>query len=474
MTERVRPSFSRESAPFNPNLIGLQARLLLGNTALNPAHNISEHFDPATITAFDRRSYSTFETASKSERSEFWNASGINNLTDQLTVWSHSMSSLISTKSFSKSEREFYAKIGIDTGSFSSEDTSKFYRDNFANNPNKLKSFVEKVIRAHFDESSLSIDYDALMSNMDTIKWFANIFGQRSAEIATQLIAAEIKLITEPELFTQDPGRLNNLTPTETELLGFAWQHRTENEQNNHSQEESEAFEIADRLIDYKTGSVTGERVDLLPYYSGFVDDMSAKLDSNHPLFGGREPKIILSDLAVAMIDRVASRSNEVNKELGFTIQGNSIGQEGEFIFTGAYIAPVLDFTTAQESTMSPDFTLNNRLKKLLGQNTNLSNYFLQTTGRKTGDRLGTLHIHQAPLGEKYRAQPSTGDIAYVERILQSTKRKFYIWGVVTKSGGDLEMIVVLSKRDQSGTIVHDEIPVIYESQLDEALPQAA
>jgi len=86
----------------------------------------------------------------------------------------------------------------------------------------------------------------------------------------------------------------------------------------------------------------------------------------------------------------------------------------------------------------------------------------------------GVLHIHHAALGDRLNIQPSRQDYQVAENSIRNRDLPFFIWGVVTKSRDELGMRIFLSKPDRNGNIVHDEIPVLYEYDLDHVLPIAA
>ncbi len=271
---------------------------------------------------------------------------------------------------------------------------------------------------------------------------------------------------------------MNTLSEYEVELLDFVMQYGYREEDYEGRDiplaQELQPEEVAQRLIDYTTGRPTNEEVDMSRSFPQFVQTVEEMIDADHELFAGHtEPILILSDDAVAMMDRIAQEANDRDRELGFAIRGVWLSREGgnKHYLIGGFIAPAMDFANAERTTTHMDPARGLENSRGLSRAVHLNDYFQLKTGSEIGDLVSTAHIHQEALGAHWHIQPSQQDYNQSEQTVVE-KGHPSSWAVVTKAQGQVSMLAKYSHLDSNGEVQHDDIPVVTESQINASLNQ--
>lgn len=446
--------------------IPLQTRLFYGGEALDP----SCAFDTVDLHATRPVDFDVIARASKSERLMYWENSGISE-SDQLSRWTECITTIFQNKDWTEGEKVFFERLGYDVNSFAVNDAHAIYERYFEGQDDltKVSVFFDDVISAF--PVRTPDDLQRLEEQLDTIQWFTGIFGEKSSEIFTNLLQMAFRLQTDPESFiNQDVNRLNNLNQREQELLHFLISFI---EEEDEEQPLTEAV-IADRIVNYETGKATDAEFDYSRDFAALVQYVESKVDENAPLFQSGEPKNFFSNLAYEMIDRIASRANTIDRELAFALHGvhRYSDEDGKHVFIASHVVPASDFENAERIFVDIDPDVHRENSIYLANNLNLVEFFGDKTGNLTGDLIGTIHIHQEHLGAYHRVAPSPHDYAETARHIEEGW-PYYIWGVATKWRGNTEVRMFFTRRNRAGEIVHDEMPVLTEFDL-QAADQAA
>lgn len=236
MATETRPTVEQPLShePLQPyeSRVGLQTRLLLGGEALNPDKTDLPEVAKDALLAFETRDYGIFQDASTAERKAYWQGKENNEFAGQKAAWIQSTVTTFTneqTQQFFQSQQgrawsEIFGRLGISTQSFTNQNAEQLYTRYFEHGKSDIKKFVQDVVRTGAN------------TDLSAIQWLANIFGSNSSEIVAQLIDAEIKLQTQPDVLIQEVNRekrINNLQPREKELLDFLSPHRVTQEEQN-------------------------------------------------------------------------------------------------------------------------------------------------------------------------------------------------------------------------------------------------
>lgn len=514
MNERAHPTPDTDrssEAGKNPGeFAGMQVRLLLGGDLLNPEKKTENPIDDSLFSdqkTLEQRANTTYrylEIASQNERRSYWKNQPVRGFTQQKRQWAENTAKTFNaSRDFFQNSQQgqewstLFTQLGINAINATAENAEQFYSAFLAKQDgNTLQGFVASFLRAHVENNRL--DFAKLQKNLPAIQWLSHMFGKNSSEVITQLIDAEVRIQNDqqaPLLIEQvNTGeRINRLTVQEERLLSFVWGGRVNSEETATETVETEKDntetpeEIAGKLINYETGEVTDEKVDLLPSFSELVEDVTHLVESKRLPADG--PVMILSDVAWAMMDKIASSSNSKNKELGFAIQGatlfrNSAGElvddpaEADItknIHIGAFTAPTMDYKNSMETVTRIDQTVYHKTSAELAENTGLSAYLKKKTGYIEGYPVSSSHTHQESLGKDNWIKPSGQDYSQSEQNASSSPTKDTYWAVVTKARGKLMINLIRTSIDRDGKVVHqDKIPCLPESELYQRLKQAA
>ncbi|QQG44214.1 MAG: hypothetical protein HYW86_05140 [Candidatus Roizmanbacteria bacterium] len=500
--------------PYEP-LVGLQARILLGGENINSKNRslpdlTLDQIDQSMATR-EQTTYRYLSNSSTQERKEWWKKQGVAKFDERLKIWVDKTTSAFQTgKDYLNQSgwKNALGKIGISSDTFSQQDALSLYNEFFTgdNKQSKTTIFISKVINAYSqretDGKTVSIDYQALKKDLPAFQWLAGMFGGLGKEVVVQLIDAEVKSRIPQEKATlinranekekvnnQAVARLNRLNDKEVILADYLYKGKSTADNNDHGENdgkdnkrpeeitETDPYKIASVLLDYDTGKPKDVKVDLSKTFPQFVDKVKQHMEKDSTLFPSGKIPMVLSDVSRAMIDKIAESANKKNKELGFALRGVLLtsGDEKDHknALVAAFASPSMDFKAAEAGVtrVSPEIESPNA--ETLAQNTSLASYFQEHGETSKGFPIASIHIHYDALGERYRANPSDTDFNQdIPDILRKNNLKQHIWGVATKSGGQLYLRVWLSKRKDDGTITHEEIPVVLQSQIEGNKPE--
>jgi len=490
-------------------LQGLGMRLYLGSRALNPETSVS----PEAIGKTAIEEYEVLDYTSQHERKTYWEGKNNNNFGEQKNQWNNNIISLFSdnTSFFAESQKgrrwaDLFIKIGIDPHDFSEQTAEHLYERYFSYKDETfgVKKFIADMYNAHLKDDG-ALDIALLQQNNDAIEWISHIFGEESSQIISCFTQIKIGMqdeATKQELvktsFDNQPeyARINTLTLREKELLSLVWHRKQElgdipqettdihptipepepeeepSEENapiidNESENELSAEEIADRLLNYETGSPTGEQFDLRDSFIGFAKRalQQAEIDNR---FSSEKPTIILSNVANAMLLKILESSNRKNIELAFVIRGLRKNFHGKDIFIAGLVSPAMDFRQGSETEVYLDPPLADRQAQKLARATSLSHVFstLGSFHSEKGDILCIGHTHQAPLGRRWIAHPSIGDFQNIRDSLEGyPANTSYEWGVFTLADNNVYK-KILSSTLVNGELIHKELSLLTESDL--------
>jgi len=241
MTETTPPipdiKRSPEIPAYTEGLVGLQARLLLTGTALNPENTTITQITPDQIKNFPERDYSAYHKVSRNERKEYWNKQKPEStFSAQYEDWASSNTALFTKESSAPIlERltTLQAATGINLKAFSREEADKLYKKYFSSSsvdkdgsPSNIKLFVNDVLSSYVKDNTF--DYTKLKEDLPAIQWLSNLFGETGSELVVQLIDSEAKLLLKDkseELVKQanEQDRINHLDEDEKRILKYIW-----------------------------------------------------------------------------------------------------------------------------------------------------------------------------------------------------------------------------------------------------------
>lgn len=212
-------------------LTALQSRMLFAGSNLtqninviNPTNVNVPEFTQEQITDINSRDYSLFNNASTNERKL---QAGVKkeDLPAAVQAWAAKCTDVLHKDARAE---KLQRMLGIDPKQITTEYMLSVYQAFFGgqNNESNIQLFVKNVVAKYTTDGK--VDRQALEGDLNSIQWFTRIFGKTSAEIVTQLIDAEVKLIDNPEEFIRQGNESRNtLTADDTRLLTFLWENRT-------------------------------------------------------------------------------------------------------------------------------------------------------------------------------------------------------------------------------------------------------
>lgn len=497
------PFLSQEKV-FSVENPGLKGRFLLGGEYINSGKSIS-----GDLSVFlEKRSldYSVFAEASQKERKGYWREKGSSS--EKVQEWAQQFASSFSEhRSFyentdvGRRRAQFYQAFEIDVFTFDTNAAVNFYNTYLLNEQGYVQFLEDALTGSNVRES----DED---SRFDDVRWIAHVFGERSSEVAVHLVELQNVLQEEDRkqrLFEQAFGEqmlVNNLSDDERELLSFVYENSSlsrvfperdelldepaifddhaidEEIEEDVMLEEGIAVDVTEKsveplrdadaavgLIDYDTGLLSGERVDLLPHFSRLCDKVEEKLYEGDARFSDEEPTIVLSLETEAMIDKIATESNRRNVELAFHVMGRKIEVGDKTAYIGAYALPSMNYAAAQRAVSStvPEFFVPNMLA--MPSLTNLSEYFHRNCARDEGTTVIVGHTHQMGLGEYWKARPSQGDLDNFARWASSYPGSPSLWSVFTKWNDSLRHATRWTHM-VDGSVCHQPVYMFPESSL--------
>ncbi len=230
---------SHETETDTKDFNGFHARLLIGGEAINPDKTDLPLLSEDSL--HPEGTYTVLQKASDNERLEHWQRKGITKFEDQKTNWIESFKKSIDAKkdfftNAGKEQADLYLKLGIDVQSFTDEQAENFYKNYFTgeNKNSQIDKFINDIKNAYTENGTLN--REALMRNIEGIKWLANVFGSNSAEIIKHVtdfttrneeeIRESLNSVNkEVEENGKKGPRINILNSYEKELLAFLWKH---------------------------------------------------------------------------------------------------------------------------------------------------------------------------------------------------------------------------------------------------------
>ncbi len=274
----------QERISYNNTMIGLQARLLIGQIAINP-QEILTFSEGELIQQLEKstqslpNTYILLEEASTNERAEYWEEKakkeGKRNHDEQKVEWrkqileAYSDSSNNQYKTVLKKLRIGVGQQAIDLNNFTDQEAVKLYdryfgslsdnkpvilRDGLTHCiPSHIALFIKDISGNYIDTQigrdgnrTVTVQRDRLEQDLSSIQWLAQIFGNEySYELVAQLIDAELKAqqvktrsrLVHDVLSTEirdhkQTTRLNSLQSREKDLLQFLWSYKKDNQTN--------------------------------------------------------------------------------------------------------------------------------------------------------------------------------------------------------------------------------------------------
>ncbi len=446
--------------------IGLQTRLLIGGSSLHPNNEITQ-LNIDSILSFEDRDYTPFEQASRSERNNYWQNSSVSSPEDQIQAWAQNLNDSFQSRSFTEGEKQLFQNIGVNAQNFSTDAALEIYNRYFNQSQKEpidsVKLFIYDILHAHINLESQVIDWNLLNHNISTIEWFAKIFGEKSSQIISQLTDAEAVFINSPEVF-RNLDLANRLEVEKIELLEFLSPFIAPNEEQDPEKVTStDPYEVADQLVDYSTGLANETEIDLTDSFASLLETSQLLLDTDHPLIKRDEPVVILSNVTYAMIDRIASKANELNREIAFIVQGLPyLHNENSLLLFGAFAVPSNNYDNLQKHTTQHDQELYDRNGLTVAHATGLSQYNRMVVSG---------HVHQSQLGSKWNVTPSPQDEEVMAHWLEWSNRPFLSWMIATKSENELCIRSIYTYKE-GDEIKHKDIPFITESEINAAVKE--
>ncbi|GEM_PF-3093038 len=236
---RVPETYPR---PYTP-LVALQTRLLLGGEALNSSNTTLSEVTAEQLHSVSEPTYTLLHTASLGERKTHWQGREDGVFSEQKQAWIQHTTSLFQkeqTQQFFQSTQGrtwggVLGDLGIIPNTFTHETAQQLY-DTYLQKGQEgeesgIQKFVKKVLDTHKNQDG-TINHTKLQEDLSAIEWTANIFGNNSAAIISQLIDAEATRQAQPDQIlhqanqqethaNQETTRVNNLTLRERQLLIF-------------------------------------------------------------------------------------------------------------------------------------------------------------------------------------------------------------------------------------------------------------
>ena len=487
MTERIAP-VAHEGERTSSDLLGLQARLLIGGEALNPQNLALPVVTSEQLGTFDTRDYGVFVAISGNERRQYWE--GKNG--DHKEVWKRNFKEkLVSGATFFATEHgahwgEFLAAFGsaehpFDVSEPRDEAIEALYSRYFVGDERKshIKQYVGDVLRIF--QGADGIPNPVLMHRYsDVITWMGSMFGEHSGQIVTLLAAGEAIL--------QVPGgreaivlavgveeraniRMNRLDPEEDAMLSFLWENRAQRTvpvqlpprepqvpqpagipHEVPTPVVHEPHAIARTLLNYETGTAH-EQHDLSAVFPDLVVRVERLIEENEDIFPPGVRAVVLSDVAVEMIRAISEKSHERDVELAFEMHGIAIVQGDKEVGVAAFAVPTMDFTHAEQLRVITRSDIHEAHANQLTDNTNLGDYFRSRSHTRNGNLLLSCHTHQRQAGVPI---PSQQDLTqFAENATNSGEQQ--VWAIFTLRGEELLSTTRITYRDGTGTIRHSQ-----------------
>ncbi len=501
--ETVKP---KEIERVSSERVALTTRLLLGSDALNPQKTDIGEIKNEQLTLSDD-TVNKVKKLSDTERTDYWKKQPEKEFDKQKAAWAEQVKASLIKKLEVTAEnkreevKNVYKKMGIE-GEITTDKLLHFY-DTYFVGPNKssdIKKFYLYVATEYVDENE-KVDYAALQKDMEIISWFSNVFGANTSKLIPSLIEADLISSNNKELKDElirkanekksgdTTTRVNNPNDKEKPLLKLLFDISpvTENtpappektEEKNSvipvSQKDIDQYanlpsqiktpegkrltykEVVDQLLDLTTGDFRTEGISLKEDFQKELAYLKTQLaDVRSKELTKKASALILTPALLQMIDQIAARANEVNKELGFSIRGTATKQGENYAMLGAVAIPDNDYSKAINDSTIPDMPKHTKRFTELEEKTGLKEAYGKEPSPGDGrNHLIQVHIHQLGLHGKNIDTPSETDLQAEKKILDDyvVGQRFY-WGIATKmEDGSLRMSFFESTKDKDGKI---------------------
>ena len=238
MTETKRTEAVRSSEIYSTTNLrtALQTRLILGGEALRPEKKDLSAVTADSLTGINTSTYEKLSQASTNERRSFWEQKAstdqeLAGFDNQYLAWQQGVMNFVN-QSKDPQHKQVLSKltaVGVNWNIFTDQQANKIYDRYFksrSKTASNIQAFVNDII------ASYNGDYQAIKSDLLTIKKLANIFGGNSSELVEAAIEAQLKIKTpdkkqelidqanESKTIDNSPTlRLNWLNPDEERLL---------------------------------------------------------------------------------------------------------------------------------------------------------------------------------------------------------------------------------------------------------------
>ncbi len=223
-------SFMEEQVAFQARLLAVTASPAADRELLNP-----DRTDVPEITAESmattQRDYTIIKNASVTERAHYWDQR-----TDVAIDARHQTWTTETKTAFDNSQRFFgtrkgqqwaavFQRMNINAVGFGNTDAESLYNTYFSsqNERDNIDRFVNTVIAVHTNQQTKQFDRATFEQNRDAIQWLANLFGEKSAQVMTQIADGETKPREEVANAANQDNRRNTVTDKEYELFDFLY-----------------------------------------------------------------------------------------------------------------------------------------------------------------------------------------------------------------------------------------------------------
>lgn len=494
-----------EHLQYDPNLASLQTRMLLGGDALDPKNNnlpdVTVDSLRATTQKRQETTYKYLNAASQKERRDYWEKQGIEGFDAKKQKWvEKTVASFQNSKAFFEKSGwdKIFTKLRISSQDFTAQDAEELYRFYFSGNGvEPVMRFISTTIQRGYVKTvdgKNQLNYKNLKNDLPALQWLAGMFGTQAAEIIAQLTDAQGKIHIDEEtqklidetnkkekVGDEEKSKTNRPSEKEVGMLNYMMMGKEEAEktpapspepkpepqpkpeETNKPPIETPA-EIADSLMDYETGTVKeGYNTDLSASFEQLATQVAGIFEDEEMLNQIKEdtPNILLSGVALNMVDRIATEANKKNRELGFYLRGIKLKKDNKTVYLVSHVVPAMDFSQPVVNEMQTDIGIEKKRAEEIAKSLGLDKFFQQTVKNSIGDLLAVCHVHQDSLGEGLRGKPSKKDkeIAIPE-VLKINNLNEITWAVITAHNGKLDFGGFTSRKKADGTITHEDSPI--------------
>lgn len=228
-------SFSEGQVAFQARVLAATASPTADHELLNPNNNTVPEITSESLGTRQHRNYTIVKHASAEERNYYWEQRNVA-VDARYQTWVTE-----TQQAFDNSQRFFagrkgqqwaglFQKLNIRAVGFDTNDANTLYNRYFSseNESDNIDRFVNEVIDAHsrITNNQRQFDRASFEQNRDAIQWLANLFGEKSAQVMTQIADGETKPRAELAEAANANNRRNTITDKEYELFDFLYNPR--------------------------------------------------------------------------------------------------------------------------------------------------------------------------------------------------------------------------------------------------------